>query len=139
VTRRIRRAAVGALLLGVVTACGSGSSGGQSLSSTPTTRQIDEKANGTTVDVHLGDTIVVVLHSTYWSVGPATGPLQPLGQPQPSPSDCPVKGGGCGTVTATYNAGHVGDGTLRAHRDSCGEALRCTGSDADWTVTVHIT
>jgi hypothetical protein len=64
--------------------------------------------------------------------------LQPLGAPQTSASPCAVMGGGCGTVTQSYNAGHVGQTTLHAHRDSCGEALRCTAQRGDWSVTVRV-
>lgn len=122
-----------------VSACGSGSSAGPgSTSSTTTTHTLDEHDNGHTVDVNFGDTIVVVLHSTYWTFAVPQTVLQPIGLPQPSPSSCGVTGGGCGTVTSTYNAGHVGETTLHAHRDSCGEAVRCTGSNADWSVTVRV-
>ncbi|MDQ1698919.1 MAG: hypothetical protein QOG34_782 [Frankiaceae bacterium] len=103
------------------------------------TVSLDEKANGTTVHVHFGDTVTVTLHSTYWSFLPTGGlALQPFAPAQTAPSTgCgqPV-GSGCGTVTASFNVGHVGTTTLRAHRDTCGEALRCTGDQADWSVTV---
>jgi hypothetical protein len=123
----------------LTTGCAGGSSGGgAAVSSSRTTRQVDEKANGSTVDVQLGDTVVVVLHSTYWSFAVPHSALQPLGEPQPSPSHCTVAGSGCGTVTARYNATHVGQTTLQAHRDSCGEARRCTGSEGEWSVTVRV-
>lgn len=121
------------------TACASGSSGGGAgVSSSPTTRQLDEHANGSTVQVNLGDTVVVVLHSTYWTFAVPASVLQPLGEPQVSPSHCAVMGSGCGTVTSSYNAGQVGQTTLHAHRDSCGEALRCSPSESDWSVTVRV-
>jgi hypothetical protein len=138
-TMRLRALAITVFAAAVASGCGSGSSGGASLGSAPTTRQLDEHANGTTVTVHLGDTVVVVLHSTYWTFDVARTVLQPLGEPQPSPTTCAVPGGGCGTVTARYNASHVGTATLSAHRDSCGEAVRCTGGTGDWTVTVRVT
>jgi hypothetical protein len=134
--RRLFAAAVATVL---AAGCAGGSSGGgATVSGAPTTRQLDEHANGSTVDVQLGDTVVVVLHSTYWSFDTPPTSLQPLGDPQPSPSHCPVAGSGCGTVTARYNASHVGQTTLHAHRDSCGEARRCTGSEGDWSVTVRV-
>ena len=125
--------------LATLCGCGSGSSGGNaSASSAPTTRQVDEKLNGHTIDVHLGDTVTVVLHSTYWSLDVPATTLQPLGAPQSSPSACPVAGSGCGTLTQSYNASHVGQATLHAHRDSCGEARRCTASESDWSLTVRV-
>ena len=130
---------VGCAVVATLTACGGGSSGGQSsVSSAPTTHQLDDKSNGSTVAVHLGDTVVVTLHSTSWTLDVPATVLQPLGAPQTSASPCPVMGGGCGTVTQSYNAGHVGEMTLHAHRDSCGEALRCTGKQGDWSVTVRV-
>jgi hypothetical protein len=136
---RIRRLVATAAVLLVTAACGGSSSGGgQSLAGAPSTKTLDESANGSTVAVHLGDTVVVVLHSTYWAFTTPATTLQELGSPQSSPSHCPVPGSGCGVVTAQYNASHVGQTTLHAHRDSCGEALRCTGSDGDWTVTVRV-
>lgn len=128
-----------AVVVVTLSACGGGSSGGNaSLRNTPKTHQLDDKSTGTTVDVQLGDTVIVTLHSTGWNLDVPATVLQPLGAPQTSPSPCPVMGGGCGTVTESYNAGHVGQVTLHAHRDSCGEALRCTGTQGDWSVTVRV-
>ena len=133
-----RRWLVGCAVAVAVSACGGGSSGGQSVSSAPTMHQLDDKANGSTLDVQLGDTVIVTLHSTTWTLDVPSTVLQPLGAPQTSPSPCAVMGSGCGTVTQSYNAGHVGQVTLHAHRDSCGEALRCTGKQGDWSVTVRV-
>lgn len=126
-------AASGLLLAG----CANGSSSDRSAATAPTPHQLDEHDNGKTVDAQLGDTIIVVLHSTYWSFDTPARVLQPLST-QPSPSHCAVVGSGCGTVTATFNAAHVGTVTLHAHRDSCGEAIRCTGTNGDWSATVHV-
>lgn len=122
----------------VSAACANGSPGDRSAATAPVPHQLDEHTNGSTVDVQLGETVIVVLHSTYWTFDTPPRVLQPIGAPQPSPSHCPVAGSGCGTVTATFNAAQVGTVTLHAHRDSCGEALRCTGSNADWTATVRV-
>src|SRR5438309_1019796 len=132
--RRLVMAATASLLLA---ACANGSAGDRSAATAPTPRLLDEHANGTTVDAQLGETIVVTLHSTYWTFDTPSRVLQPLST-QPSPSHCAVVGSGCGTVTATFNAAQVGTVTLHAHRDSCGEALRCTGTDADWSATVRV-
>lgn len=128
----------------VLTGCGGGNGtpaagGGPTTQSTNAKLSLDDKANGTTVHVQLGDIITVTLHSTYWSFQPTDGlALQPYGPPATAVgSACPrTMGTGCGTVTASYNVGHVGTATLKAHRDSCGEALRCVGTSADWSVTV---
>jgi len=131
--RLLAAAAAGLLLAG----CANGSSSDRTAATAPTPHQLDEHANGTTVDAQLGETIVVVLHSTYWNFSSPARVLQPLST-QPSPGHCAVVGSGCGTVTVTYNAAQVGTITLRAHRDSCGEAMRCTGPNADWSVTVRV-
>jgi hypothetical protein len=135
----VRRGLAALCLAVVATACTSGSSGvGAGVSSSPATHRLDEHANGSTVRVHPGDTVVVTLHSTYWTFAVPSDVLQPLGAPRPSPSHCPVVGGGCGTVTSAYTAGHVGRTSLRAHRDSCGEARRCSAAESDWSVTVLV-
>jgi hypothetical protein len=105
--------------------------------------QVDEKANGTTVHAQLGAVMTVTLHSTYWNLLPPSDGfvVQPYAPAATAPATtCPVHapGTGCGTVVATYNLGHVGTAVLRAHRDSCGEALRCVGAAADWKVTVVV-
>jgi len=49
-----------------------------------------------------------------------------------------VPGGGCGTVTARYSAISGGTAQVAAHRDSCGEAMRCQGTNGDWRITVVV-
>lgn len=131
-----------AATLASATGCGGGaSSGGTTTGSQgpPGTVTLDDSANGKTVQVHFGDKITVTLGSTYWSFLPTDGlALQPYAPAQTAPArtcGTPV-GSGCGTVTATFNVGHVGTSVLRAHRDTCGEALRCVGDQADWSVTI---
>jgi hypothetical protein len=121
----------------LVASCANGSASDRSAATAPVPHQLDEHANGTTVDAQLGDTIVVTLHSTYWAFDTPSRVLQPLST-QPSPSHCAVVGSGCGTVTVTFNAAQVGTVTLHAHRDSCGEAMRCVGNSADWSATVRV-
>ena len=135
---RGRWLATAALLLAVTACGGSSSSGRSSVSTAPTTHQLDDTSNGSTLDVHLGDTIDVTLHSTTWTLDVPAMVLQPLGDPQTAASPCAIMGSGCGTVTQSYNARHVGQTTLHAHRDSCGEALRCSAKQSDWSVTVRV-
>lgn len=106
--------------------------------------QLTDKDNGATVAVHVGDGVTVTLHSTYWQLGSPEGDGQVLVQrtppsPTASPSPCPVAGAGCGTVVADYLVGAAGTVRLTAHRDSCGEALRCTAGQGDWSVKVVAT
>ena len=124
-----------------IAGCGSGGGNGSTNPSTQTsTVRLDEKANGKTLDLAFGDTIIVTLHSTYWSFAPPSGNiLQPIGTPTVGKGlNCPnIPGSGCGTVSMTYNVGVVGSGGISAHRTSCGEALRCTGTQGDWSVTIN--
>lgn len=98
---------------------------------------------GRAVSLHSGDSVTVTLHSTYWSFldpsNPAVLQLQgaPVTAPEPPPACVP--GGGCGTVTARFRAAAPGRGQLAAHRDSCGEAMRCGPGAGDWSVTVTVT
>jgi hypothetical protein len=92
------------------------------------------------VAVKVGDRIVVTLGSTYWTFNPPSGvAVTQDGDPTVRPSPGCVPGAGCGTVTATYHADTSGTATLSAHRDSCGEALRCTPAQADWRIDANVT
>lgn len=131
-------AALAVALAAALSGCAGGPSAGTDNAVVSGPVHLDEKANETTVTVELGQTVVVTLHSTYWRIAIPPRALQPVGEPQTSPSPCPVTGGGCGTVEQTFNAAKVDTTTLRAHRDSCGEALRCTSKNGDWSVTVRV-
>src|SRR5439155_5547588 len=65
-------AAVALLAVAAVAGCGGGSSGGSAALGTggghATTHRLTDTANGSTAQVHVGDTINVVLHSTYWQL-----------------------------------------------------------------------
>ena len=106
----------------------------------PLSQTVSEPDNGKTVAVQSGGYVIVVLHSTYWKLAsPPPAPLALAQTPPPSlpATHCPpVPGSGCGYVTATYHVTGPGTAVLSAHRDSCGEALRCTSSQAEWKVTI---
>ena len=108
----------------------------------PSSRDVSEADNGTTVTLRTGGTLRAVLHSTYWQFDPASDPTVLASQGSPSSSPDPpgscVPGGGCGTVTATFQALRPGRAVVTAHRTSCGEALRCTGNAGSWMVTVIV-
>jgi hypothetical protein len=94
----------------------------------------------TAVSIHRGDTLRVVLHSTYWMFGaPSNGAvLSPQGDPTVAPSQPCVPGGGCGTVTEVYAARAAGQSTVQASRTSCGEAMACTGSNGKYALAVTV-
>ena len=122
------------------TACGSpqSTSGGS-----PTNVVLHLRDNHRTVTVKPGSTVRVVLGNTYWTFVPpsAGGVLMPVGEPVVKPNmnaGC-VAGQGCGTVISTYDAKTQGVTKIAAGRISCGEALRCTGSQGTYTVTIKVT
>ena len=127
-------------VVAIVAAAGCGGSSSSEVQSTPSPQRVvvTEHDNGHVVTVRQGTRIEVDLHSTYWTLQPPSGPLSPDGTPSVQPSHCTVPGSGCGTVVATYVAQSAGTAQLHAHRDSCGEALRCTGSAGDWHFTVVV-
>jgi hypothetical protein len=109
----------------------------------PTSIQVTDAAKGATTSVTLGSTITVVLHSTYWTIDPPTGPVLAAAGPQSyAPGQgcgATVPGSGCGTVTLVVRAAAEGTSVITAQRTSCGEALRCTPDQSTWSVTVRVT
>lgn len=110
-------------------------------SQAPAAVALADADTGRSVTVRRGGTVTVVLHSTYWTfAAPSNGSVvQAQGAPVvvADRQGC-VPGGGCGTVTAKYAAVGDGQATLSAHRDSCGEAMRCQGTAGDWRVTIVV-
>ncbi|MGZ4132259.1 MAG: hypothetical protein ACXVWF_04370 [Actinomycetota bacterium] len=102
---------------------------------------LDERANGTTVHLCVGQALRVELHSTYWQdvassrasilLGGSTKALPP------SPSAC-VPGAGCGTLVTSFRAVSAGTATVSAHRTTCGEALLCSPDQRSFSLTVTV-
>jgi len=132
-----------AVMLLAVSCSSAGSGSTLTVRGSGTTYVVTDKNNGTTFQVRVGDVVEVTLHSTYWQIARVAGSvLSPEGPPSSAPgSGCrsSVPGSGCGTVTADYRVVASGSSTLRAPRESCGEAMRCTGSNGDWSVTIRAT
>jgi hypothetical protein len=110
----------------------------QQMSGTVTATETDK---GRTVHAHVGDRVDVVLHSTYWTFPGVSDPavLRPVGAPVTAPQlrGC-VPGGGCGTVTASYDAIAPGTAVVSATRTTCGEAMLCTGNAGSFPVTIAV-
>jgi hypothetical protein len=91
--------------------------------------------------IHAGDSVRVILSSTYWSFHDSSNSdiLRSDGSAQvvPQLSGC-VPGQGCGTVTATFKGLSVGTASIVAMRTVCGEALRCRGPNGHYQVTVRV-
>jgi len=106
---------------------------------------IGESSNGHVVTIARGAHLVVTLHNTYWTIAPLTGRTvlaqvgaqQTRGQLSGATHAC-VPGQGCGTVTMNYVANAAGLVRLSAHRTTCGEAMKCTGSQGSWSVSVRV-
>ena len=132
-------------LLAVLTAAGcAGSStapGGSAASGhTSRTVRVGFADSGRTVRVHPGDVVEVRLHSTYWSFQPVAASALHAGKPvvHAVPIGTGVAGSGAGTVTVDFRAADRGRATITAARRSCGEALRCTGSQGRFTLDVVV-
>lgn len=103
---------------------------------------VSEGDNGHVITVRRRDEVTAVLHSTYWQFNKPSDQRVLLAEDDPvvspQPQGC-VPGQGCGTVTVRYLAVGAGRSVISAHRDTCGEAMRCTPAQSDWRVTVVVT
>ncbi|MDT0469624.1 hypothetical protein [Streptomyces gibsoniae] len=106
----------------------------------PAHLRLDERANHTTVSVTVGTSVVITLHSTYWSDLTSKAPdvLAAAGTSQVTPAHTCAPGAGCGTVELTLRAVRPGSADITARRTSCGEARRCVGGEGRYSVTVKI-
>jgi hypothetical protein len=109
---------------------------------TPSEVHATEVNNGSTVTVSVGSEVTLELASTYWQVGDSSDPavLALVSGPTASAAamGACVPGGGCGTVMAAFRALAPGRATITASRTTCGEAMRCTGADGAYEVTVVV-
>ncbi len=102
------------------------------------TVQVSEKDKDSTLHVENGAVIDLVLSSTYWEIQPPAGAvLKPI---LPEPIVTGVlshpPGMGTGTVEMKYQVVQDGTATISASRTTCGEALRCTGTQGEFKVTI---
>lgn len=138
--RSLRAAVIGLLLLGAA-ACANGMTYDTNTTAPKPIVRITERQNKGTVTLRRGQQLRVVLHSTYWRFQKTTDAsvlrLDRAPKVRPRLSGC-VPGEGCGTVTATYLAAARGSSTVSAVRNSCGEAMGCTGDTGRYTVRVVV-
>jgi len=102
-----------------------------------------DNANGTTVSVRVGDSIRVILASSYWNVNGSSAPtvLRQDGHAVllPRPRNCPeIPGLGCTPIRVAFTAVAPGTAMIKASRSSCGEALRCVGRSTRYKLTVVV-
>lgn len=107
----------------------------------PSVRQVTEAQNGAEVRLAAGDTLVVVLHSTYWGTTTTASPPTILLRtalvttPAPHPN---FPGSGQGTVVARFRALGPGVAQVTAFRTTCGEAMRCTAHQGQFRLSVRV-
>ncbi len=105
------------------------------------TQTIDETQNGGTATMKMGDTLTLILNSTYWQIDGSsdTKVVRQDADPIYAPMlQGHVPGSGAGTVTTTFTAQTVGKAMITAHRTSCGEALACTGKQGTYSATITV-
>jgi hypothetical protein len=106
--------------------------------------QAGNAQNGKSITLHTGQTLLVTLSSTYWSIQGSSDQqvLAVVGEPVVSPapwSTCPVAGSGCGTVAQMFRAVAAGTAEVSASRVSCGEAMRCGPAAGQYRLNVAVT
>lgn len=139
--RVLKRSALFVAIIGIT-------SMGISQSQAASTRALSEKNINQTVSVKAGRTVSLTLHSMYWtlkaqakssSLSPNGSPIFKPVLPGPTaPNGCKIAGSGCGTQTWKFTATKIGMAHLLATRTTCGEAMRCTGTNGRFEVTVKI-
>lgn len=133
---------------GTGTATGTGASGAKVV-------YVTQAQNGSRVTAGVGETVLLVLYSSYWSpptLSPS-GVLVPSAKPSPSPSGLTpsalstsaqcgsvrhVPGSGCGVFEFAYTAAAPGTVTVSSSRSTCGEAMACAEDQRGFSVTVNV-
>jgi hypothetical protein len=102
---------------------------------------VSEQQNGKIINVRLGATLNISLHSTYWYFDSAKNVRQikestvtPILPGPSAPAGCQHPGTGCGTVKWFYKATKKGIASFTAMRTSCGEAVSCTPANSKFSV-----
>ena len=108
----------------------------------PSSINVDERANGHTITLHQGQSLHVVLYSTYWTIDGGHNRSVRVKSDQQYFSDTHSPGcrpgQGCGQVNRNFVAVTPGLATVTASRTTCGEALRCSPDKSSWKVTVRV-
>lgn len=102
---------------------------------------MSEDNNNKTFQVQTGDTVTVVLHSTYWTIDGSSNAkvMKADGQQTASPPAGPCHPGqGCGTVQQKFTAVGAGSAHLKASHTTCGEALQCSPNPQRYDVTILV-
>ncbi|HWZ65969.1 MAG TPA: hypothetical protein VNX65_04240 [Patescibacteria group bacterium] len=102
--------------------------------------KVTDSDNGKTIALTGNQTLTVSLASTYWAIAESsnTKVIKIMGQRTITGSQPCVAGGGCGTAVAHFTPVSSGNASISAARNSCGEAMACTGSQGQFNITVVV-
>ena len=111
------------------------------------TRSADDRDNGSTILLRLGQQLVLSLGDdavggTYWQIFEAQPGGVVRGGPvtvHPEVERGQVAGSGFGTVVQEFTAVSVGRTGVTAQRTTCGEAMRCSHQQATFAITIVVT
>ncbi len=129
VLRRLAVVATALTLLAVPASAGAAS-----------TRTFGDANRATLATVATGSTFQVTLSTPNWTFTPINSKFvkqvgtQTILTPQ---SGC-TPGAPCGMTNATFQAVKPGQMRIIATRITCGEAMRCMGADALWTMVIRV-
>ena len=138
------RVAAGAVMASAITtaACATATGANHPV---PKAIVVRDNANGRTVSVRAGDTLELILASSYWNVTGSSAPrvLRQDGATVflPRPSTCPdIPGLGCNPQRTDFTALTSGKAVITASRTTCGEAMGCVGRShpTRFTLTVVV-
>jgi predicted secreted protein len=130
VTRRVGICTVAVLALGGVALTHQPAAAG-------TVVTVGDASDGKAVTLHPGDTLVVTLRSTAWTIDAAHGAALRTRGEQVVKVDRPGPGAP-GSTSRTFVAAARGDATVTASRTTCGEALKCTPAQGAYLLTAHV-
>ena len=127
-----RRLAAVALTLGVIGLPASAGAAG--------TRAFGDANRATLATVSVGSTFQVTLSTPNWTFNPVHSPfVKQVGtQTILTPEGGCTPGSPCGMTNATFQAVKPGQMRITATRITCGEAMRCVGADALWTMVIRV-
>lgn len=106
----------------------------------------DEKKNNATIEIKLKDHLSLTLNSTYWELNPAPASKVKVSSPvikvilpnQTTRPECQHMGSGCGSKTWDLTFRSAGNYSVIATRNSCGEAMSCTGANGIYKLKVKV-
>lgn len=109
-------------------------------SSNPKSLVFSDHDNGRSVAIPRGGSITVFLMTTSWTFQSSSDPsvITQLGATTYQSGNHCVPGEQCGTTTAQFSALVVGNATLIATRNYCGEARQCVPQNDTWTLSIIV-